>query len=421
MAIPASVIFCWNGTHAGIPAGWERETTLDAKYPKGTALSVDPNVTGGAASHTHTVTNSHTHTAGAHTHTTTVANSSGGGVTTGATVYNSTAPREHPHATVVSGAVSDSTVSSETPSYSSFANDPPYHEVVFIKPTNPVNGLVDDGICFVDTSSTLGFTFCDGANSTPDLRNKYLKGAATNGDAGTTGGTYTNTHAITHTHTTSHTQVTASVLATTTHAIAGKNEATFNVAHINHTHTATFTAATPSLDDNPSIVTAETVEPAYMKLIPVQNKTGDLLEVVGMIGMWLGTLANIPSGWSELPIMRGKHLKCANTTAEAGTSGGANSHTHAAQYHTHSSVSHDHAVTISAHTHGYKSYTGDNSGGVGANSSTTHTATTDSVGLTTSNTSTTANSSSNEPAYRTVAFIKLTNIISGGSFLFSML
>jgi hypothetical protein len=46
MAIAASIIFIWPSTNASIPAGWERETTLDAKYPKGTAVSVDPDVTG---------------------------------------------------------------------------------------------------------------------------------------------------------------------------------------------------------------------------------------------------------------------------------------------------------------------------------------------------------------------------------------
>ena len=65
--IPKNVILIWSGTNASIPAGWEREPTLDDKYAKATAEAVDPNVTGGSHTHSHespshTHTNSHVHT-----------------------------------------------------------------------------------------------------------------------------------------------------------------------------------------------------------------------------------------------------------------------------------------------------------------------------------------------------------------------
>jgi len=416
MSIPASVIFCWNGTHAGIPAGWARETTLDAKYPKGTALGVNPNVTGGTATHTHT-SPAHEHLLNNHTHTYSLANATGNTqVLRDAGAGSGGIYQAHTH-TGTTGNPSGGGLSSVTSSYDTFANDPPYHEVIFIKPSAPVNGLVDDGICFVDTSSTLGFTFCNGENSTPDLRNKYLKGAGTGENAGTTGGTYTNVHDIVHTHSVaSHTHANSTSGASpANNALSGGT----NNMSIAHTHTVYAAAATASLaGESISQTTTEIVEPAYMKLIPVQNKTGALLEVVGMIGMWLGTLADIPSGWSELPFMRGKHLKCANTTSEAYTSGGSNTHVHAAQNHTHVGSAHTHTGTHSAHVN----VTTRKEGGADVtNHQSVHTVTIANATSVHANASTSADSSSNEPEYRTVAFIKLTNIISGGSFLFSML
>lgn len=416
MAIAAGIIFVWPLTHAGIPDGWERETSLDAKYPKGTALATDPNDTGGAATHTHTST-AHNHTMANHVHTIAITAATGSGSTTAGSSGTSTR-KGHTHATFNSGNPSSVTVGTTAVTYAAMANDPPYHEVIFIKPSNPVAGLADDGICFVDTSSTLGFTFCNGSNDTPDLRNKYLKGAAALGDAGGTGGSLTNIHTINHAHTVSHVHSAATSGGSTTnvtnHDVGGGPNHT-------HTHSVTLPASTTATGTTSvSLTTAETVEPAYEKLIPVQNKTGNTLESVGMIGMWLGTLANIPSGWSEVPRLRGKHLKCANTTSEAGTTGGANTHTHAAQNHAHTGISHTHTYSTNL-TH-LNTQNTEGSGATREDAAAIHAgATINTTTYSLNNGSTSGASSSNEPAYRTVVFIKLTNIISGGAFLFNLI
>lgn len=50
-----------------------------------------------------------------------------------------------------------------------------------------------------------GWALCDGTNGTPDLRSKFIKGAAAGVDPGSTGGSATHTHTYTdvlnHTHT----------------------------------------------------------------------------------------------------------------------------------------------------------------------------------------------------------------------------
>ena len=50
-----------------------------------------------------------------------------------------------------------------------------------------------------------GWVLCDGNNGTPDLRSRFIKGAAVGANAGATGGAATHTHTytdvVTHTHT----------------------------------------------------------------------------------------------------------------------------------------------------------------------------------------------------------------------------
>ena len=41
-----------------------------------------------------------------------------------------------------------------------------------------------------------GWIICDGSNGTPDLREKFVKGAAAATEAGTTGGSATHTHGV---------------------------------------------------------------------------------------------------------------------------------------------------------------------------------------------------------------------------------
>lgn len=52
-----------------------------------------------------------------------------------------------------------------------------------------------------------GWVLCDGANGTPDLRSKFVKGAAAATEAGGTGGALTHAHADHASHTHTYTQV----------------------------------------------------------------------------------------------------------------------------------------------------------------------------------------------------------------------
>lgn len=405
MIIKNGIIFIWSGTNALIPSGWSRVTSMDDTYPKGTADATNPNTTGGATTHTHTST-AHSHaTAQAHTHTITIPNGSGGlGTSTG----SNTDANTHNHSTVTSGAVGSFSTSSVAATYAAFSNDPPFYKVIYITPTAQTNAIPSGVIGLADAAAPTGFSICDGTASTPNLVDTYLKGASTGANAGTTGGTTTNTHGLTHTHTTSH--VHAAVTSPNSPGSGvGSQASGANIVNTGaHNHSVSLLAATPSTTDNVTLAaSAETVEPAYTKLLAIQA-TSIIQVPLNIIAMWTGTLANIPTGWilcdgtGGTIDMRSRHLKITGTVGAVGNTGGSNTHTHASQNHSHT-VAHTHTQSL-----GHSNVRGSGgSGATAASSATTHSVTTDSVNLVIDNAATTANSSNNEPAYRTVAFIKL--------------
>jgi hypothetical protein len=423
MAIPNGVIFIWTGTNASIPAGWQRVTDLDDKFPKGnTDGSTNPNVTGGTSTHTHT-SPSHTHTIGNHTHTVITNAGSGGTQNTG--TGSPASRREHTHPNATSSNDVSATVGSATVTYGSVSNNPPYYDVIYITPTSTVGGipnlslgLSDDSGFTNNTGKYNGYYKCDGNNSTPDLTDKYLKGASAGGDAGTTGGSLTNVHNIDHTHTQSHTHNSLSISASTTGSLIGDAGPPNDLVNNNHTHTVTFNANTDSVvSSGLTVTTTETVEPAFKKLLAIQNRSGTIYTPVGIIGLWLGTIVNIPSNFEILSSMYDRHLKITNTNGDIGSTGGSNTHTHSNNAHTHA-FSHTHTASINGHSSSL-----DDAGSAvngGANNLTTHTLTINNSNVDLQSTNTSADSSSNEPEFRTVAFIKYKGE-KGGSFIFNLL
>jgi hypothetical protein len=136
-SLPTNLIEIWSGTHAGIPANWERVTVVDTKFPKGANADGEVLTTGGSTSHPHTanaftvVQNSHTGTAG-----------SGAGGFGVATAGAGVAPASRTHTHVWTAGATTAVNNSYTPTISSnTANTakPPYVEVIFIKYVPPLS------------------------------------------------------------------------------------------------------------------------------------------------------------------------------------------------------------------------------------------------------------------------------------------
>ncbi len=409
--IPDGLVFPWIGQHDSIPSKWVRETSLDGKYAKGWG-NESPNTTGGAANHTHS-SPAHSHTVDNHTHTYQLSEVGNGSIAktgnSGTTwVFNG----GHYH-NGTSGAATGST-SSVAVTYGSCSNDPPYYEVVFIRAT-PGAILPNDILAYwnaVDVPDN--WFFANGNNGTPDLRNKYLKGASTGANSGGQGGSTTNTHDITHGHTASHSHQNSNsgYKVNTSGADHPAGSSAGGAVAIDHVHTVSFNANTDTISEYVgSLTPSEVVEPSFKKLLIIQKKAGGKKER-GLIGLWLGSVATIPKGWvkcdgqNNTPDLRDYYPKIANDSLEIGITGGSNSHTHAPQSHSHASPgSHSHSGSVGGHPCNYQ--------GSGADhyyfhcSDPNHTLTSVSSSTVSYGSATTsANSSSNEPPYRTAVYVQ---------------
>jgi len=424
MLIPANVILIWTGTNASIPSGWSRETTLDDKYPKGTANATNPNDTGGSNTHSHT-SPSHSHTLNSHDHYIETGSETSTNSQDCSDSQTGSVKQSHWH----KGAVISTTGGNldDAITYASVNGEPPYYTVIYIKPTAGYAPL-SANIVALWNSSTLpsGWNFCDGNSSTPNLTSRYLKGATTSADAGTTGGSLNHAHTVDHSHTSSSHYHTIRTSWVNEVAIGGGSGST--VPPGNHTHDKSLDATSINGGSYTGTAgSADSVEPSYKKLNPIKNNTGHADMPVGLIGMWLGTLSSIPVGWSlcdgtnGTPDMRDYHIKCSANIYENGSSGGSNTHSHAA------SNSHTHTAT-GTHTHTATGNTGGpneanshitDAGGYWATySGHTHPVTRiDSATAVWANQTLTANSSNGEPAYHTVAFIQY-KFSAGGAALF---
>jgi hypothetical protein len=166
----------------------------------------------------------------------------------------------------------------------------------------------------------------------------------------------------------------------------------------------------------------DTIDLVHHRLALVQNTSGaSKSPKLGMIGLWLGTVANVPVGWdvcdgsNDTPDLRNKYIKVINITSEIGDTGGSNTHSHSA-------VSHTHAAT-GTHTHtgstGTPSATASKSGQQDNGwTEDDHTHTLQSVSSQTATFSTddldSGSAVNHEPAYRIAAFIQLNKIFGGG-------
>lgn len=423
MRIPKDIILLWPDIELSIPANWVREASLDSKYVKGWG-SVGPNNPGGADTHSHT-SPAHTHDM-SHTHafTSSVVNVVNSNRETSGT--NNMLTSSHYH-TGVTGASTITNLDNASVTYSAVSSHPPYHELIYIKAQN--GAVLEDDIIALwagydgDLATPSNWQYCNGDNSSPDLRGRYIRGAGTGNDAGATGGSLTNSHSIDHVHSVpahSHAAVTTSAAVFSTRDYKGTGS---SVATYNHVHTANFGNSTAyDTNTNSSIASqSEDVEPLHIKIGAIQKKTGGL-KVKGIIGMYLGSVASIPKGWvpcngdNGTPDMQDYHIKIAADSSEFGNTDGSNTHTHAAQSHSHTASGHTHSVALSTHPldtqEGGATLTGTvRSGNNHAGS------TSDSTAPTISSSTTIANSANNEPPYLTAVFVQYQYPVGGGAFL----
>lgn len=404
MPVPAGVECGWPSTNGSIPTGWSRVTGLDTRYPKGTAAGVDPDVTGGATTHSHS-SPAHQHTIPSHQHTgTTGSGPSSGGTTTS---IPSVATGGHTH-TFTSGAQTANS-SSDASSWGATAFDPTHYTVIWIESDGTPTGFPDGAVVYYNNGSApSGWTQHSGSEE------RYFKGAAGAGDGGSTGGSLSaHTHSASgHTHTIAnhtHSSIDSGASAVNNYAGGGVGVTS------QHAHVVTFGAtATGTVASATSASTASTAyEPPYHVLLAIENTSGGADNLIGAIVPWLGLLSAIPAGFllcdgaNSTPDLRGKYIKnAANGGGDVGGTGGTEGHDHTDPTgHTHGGFAHTHSVSTNT-----ASNTVNVTGGVGGTTSAahSHSGTTDSAtGTTGSAVQTVDTNSSSNPPFRTVAWIQL--------------
>jgi hypothetical protein len=413
--IPNGMIFLWPSTAASIPAGWDRVTALDGKYPKGVATgSTQPGTTGGAASHTHTVP-THVHDT-SHSHTTSGATSAAVGSfsSSDGAVGTTAILATHTHTTP---STNSATVSSGTgqPTIPSGNNDPARLEVVFIESNGQPLGVPNGALALTADISLSGWT--DHAAAT----GRFLRGATGGADGGTqvASAVDSHTHSVpAHTHTgTSHTHTSNNTGAATSDKsmFAGPTSGVWSATHAHPITIASSTSA--ALDSGGSGTSGAsslgTTEPPYTNVRVRANGSGGDSLPVGLIGLWRGSIGSIPDHWAlcdgtgGTPDLIGRYPKAA--TASLGTQGGSiNPHSHTSPSHNHTNSTHSHTMTIGAQNGGVANLS-TTATVVIANGTHTHThgATATATPTVGTSTSGTLASTTTEPPYEEVAFVQL--------------
>ena len=195
--VPSGGEILWYGIASAIPAGWSIDVAAKDVFVKAVGGGEASNVIQGASGHKHIVPA--TDPVPDHTH------SFGGGETGSssgtkefygtANEYTANAGHKHAINTGVSGYGGwHQHVTSDTEQVTIY---PPYRRLYWITATTetfvPVNGVImwDNPIA----SKPVGFGICDGANATPDLRDKFILGAEVDGDISSpAGGAETHKH-----------------------------------------------------------------------------------------------------------------------------------------------------------------------------------------------------------------------------------
>jgi len=322
MAIPANICIAWPSTAASIPAGWTRETALDARYILGAAAGADTDLSTDRGNTTHTHTSpSHTPTQNSHVHNFYAAGGDASTTIFSGTVGGTASDAAHGHNNKNSNATTG-TNNGVAITVNATSNDLAYLEVIWLK---------SDGSPLKFPSGCVAFFASDALPTNWSRINgdKYLKGAAAASDGGGTGGS--NTHAHTspaHTHTQNfHTHA---AIASATGNLGTPDGAGIDVTSTTgHTHQVGGQATTPTNQSVTTTINSGSHEPPFTKLNVIQSSADSLPDQI--IALWLDTNASIPTDWARYTAMDSRWLKGAAADGESTvTTGGSATHSHTA-------------------------------------------------------------------------------------------
>lgn len=353
MPLSTNHVGFWPAAAATVPGNWTEDAAYQDRYLQGVADVTGAGGTapanGGAATHLHTT--SHTHTGDAHTHTFSgsLVNPAGGagcgfdylGVVCSG--YN------HSHGNATSNAATI-TYQNDTTSTSAVAMQPPYLRVVAMSPDDALQEYPDDALAFADTDAPTGYSLADGNGGTVNAVDRWLIGREAAGeDGGIAGGAATHAQAqANHSHTPDdhgHVEKRCANSDIFTRRLAGVNETPYKR---DHHDVELMLEPLADVSTDATVVNDAASEPAYAKLLGIQNTSGGASTPEGLILGWKGTAASIPSDWSlcdgtnGTPDLTGTQVKATATVGDIAATGGSNTHPHAVDAHGHTHGVHNH-------------------------------------------------------------------------------
>lgn len=364
--IPQGIIVAWPDTEASIPNGWSRVGVMDGRYPKGIATSTtNPGATGGTQVHWHE-TDAHGHLIRGHAHDPSVATVD---VTTAVTDAKDpwpppfTDPRAwdwHAHTAVGATAIGQSVEGQQqAPDLSAASNDVTRREVLFIESDGTPTGL-PAGCWVMFNQQTLPDDWVSISGDTDTVNTSYLKGA----DGGTDGANTLiqvtdHTHTLdAHTHTPQGTHNHVGRVLSAAPFPAQAMPGTDLVSTAGHTHGVSFGYASPdaTLSTAAAVSSVEWNDgnaPRYRRVDIIEATTAGTLPS-GVICMWLGTLASIPSDWilcdgtHGTPNLIDVFPRYGPSAQGAPVTGGgdAPNHIHTGGAHLHATTPHKHFATV---------------------------------------------------------------------------
>jgi hypothetical protein len=417
--LPSDLILAWPGTVASIPSGWSRVTALDGRYPIGSTGTGAPSTTGGSSNHNHT-TSGHRHVIGSHRHTMGGYTGSSNDSTVSARfsgASQSQADQPHYHARPSYTGYSGSGYSGySSPGTSTEDNEPPTREVIWIE---------GDGARTEYPVGVLGWSTENISGWTDDTSSdgRFLKGAGTGADGGSSYGSSTHTHTVNshnhsgfdHDHDGGYTGLSYPVGVNAGYGSSSPKWLP------RHTHPINVYAGSTGNLSSGSGGTSSSVnlEPLNRRLRVMENTGGGVQTRI--IGLYMGDLGSLDplltpcDGTDGTPDMRGWFCRDEGSNSVNST-GGSSSHNHTTPSHTHGISSHDHGTNIWASTTG--SFDRPTYGDLGYSPTTDHDHSTADTGNATPSRSSVSSgntsSSSHVPPYHDAHFVRLDGTISGG-------
>ena len=348
--VPTDACVLWPGAAASIPVNWSRYATCDGCFLQGVS---DDTRTSGGGDHDHT--GAHTHTGDAHYHSmTSTSTDPDSSLVMKVGVGDVTAtPGDISHYHVAANSQSVViTYQNPTESLSDEAAVPPAMTVIILKPDDASQHVPDDAVCFsAAASAPTGWHITDGDGGTVDLDDLFVVGADVGEDGGDSVGSATHTHTFTHTHVDDTHVHPSSLCGNSADIVDVEAGATsFRKPPKHHNISLPFGSA-GTTNSTAATMDAASSEPAYRKLLGVQNITGSAETPLNVVLPYFGLVADIPTNWHICDGTGGTYdltahqIKITTTGGEVGDTGGSNTHSHTSttpHNHIHGS-SHGHA------------------------------------------------------------------------------